>query len=73
MIDTGASNSITPCQSDLIGEIERSHLQSLKQVNDTTLVCGEEKVVRDIADFYGTRRSVITESYFVPSATICLF
>ena len=42
-------------------------------MNGTTPVCGEDKVLWDIEDFYGTRRSVTTESYFVPSATICLF
>ena len=70
VIDTGASNSITPCPGDFIGEIKRSRLQSLKQVNGTTPVCGEGNVVWNIEDFYGTRRSVTTASYFVPSATI---
>ena len=73
VIDTEASNSITPCPVDFIGEIQRSRLQSLKQVNGTTPVCGERNVLWDIADFYRTRRSVTTASYFVPSATIRLF
>ena len=73
VIDTGASNSITPCPADFIGEIQCSRLEFLKQVNGTTPVYGEGKVLWDIEDFYGTRRSVTTESYFVSSTTIRLF
>ena len=43
-------------------------------MNDTTPpVCREGNVLWDIEDFDGTRRSVTTTSYFVLSATICLF
>ena len=73
VIDTGASNSITPCPADFIGELQSSRLQSLKQVNGTTPVYGVGNVLWDIEDFYGTRCSVTTASYFVPSATIRLF
>ena len=73
MIDAGASNSIMPLPRDFIGEIKRSRLQSLKQFNGTTSVCGEGNVVLDIEDFYGTRRSVTTASHFGPSTTIRLF
>ena len=70
VIDTGASNSISPKASDFVGMIEKSDLASLKQVNGTTPVCGEGKVCWKIEDFNGTRRSVTTEAYYVPSATI---
>ena len=73
VIDTGASNSITPTTTDFTGTIRRSSLQSLKQVNGTTPVCGEGEVLWDIEDLYGTRQSVITDAYFVPTATIRLF
>ena len=73
VIDTGASNSITPLPEDFTGVIKRSRLQCLKQTNGTTPVCGEGNVVWDIEDFYGIRRSITTASYFVPSATIRLF
>ena len=73
VIDTGANKSITPLPGDFIGEVKQSCLQSLKQVNGTTPVCGDENVVWDIEDFYGTCRSVTTASFFVPSSTICLF
>ena len=33
VIDTGASNSISPNASDFVGMIQRSDLASLKQVN----------------------------------------
>ena len=72
VIDTGASNSITPCPADFIGKIQHSRLQSLKQMNVTTPVCRGGNVLWVIEDFYGTRRSVANTSYFVPSATICL-
>ena len=73
VIDTGASNSIISCPTEFIEEIKRSNLQSLKQVNGKTPVCKEGKILWDIGTFYGTRRSVTTESYFVPSASISLF
>ena len=56
-----------------MGNKKCSSLQSLKQVNGTTSVYGEGEVLLDIEDFYRTRRSVRTESYYVPSATVCLF
>ena len=51
VIDTGASNSISPNASDFVGVIQKSDLASLKQVNGTTPVCGEGDVSWDITDF----------------------
>ena len=73
MIDTGGCNSITPNSTDLTGEKKRLCLQSLKQVNGTTPVCKEGEVLWDIEDFYETCQSIVTESYYVPNATICFF
>ena len=44
VINTGASNSITPNPSDFLGEIKRSSFPSLKQVNGTTPVYRESDV-----------------------------
>ena len=73
VIDTGASNSISPEPTDFVDTIEKSDLPALKQVNGTTPVCGEGKVCWKIEDFNGTRRSITTQAYYVPSATIRLF
>ena len=73
VIETGTSNSITPNPKDFVWEIQRSNFSSLKQVKGTTPICGEGDVCWDIEDFYGTCRSILTETYYVPSATICLF
>ena len=43
-IDTGASNLITPNASYFDGEIHKSVLSSLKQVNGTTPVCGQGNI-----------------------------
>ena len=56
-----------------MGEIEHSSLPSLKQVNDTPLVCKKGDVNWDIEDFYGIRWSIVTEAYFVSSVTNFLF
>ena len=73
VIDTGASNSISPIGSDFVGFIQKSDLSTLKQVNGTTPVAGQGNVQWNVEDFYGTRRSIITEAYFVPDAQIRLF
>ena len=73
VIDTGASNSISPIGSDFIGEIKKSDLSTLKQVNGATPVAGQGDVQWNIENFYGTRRSIITEAYFVPDVQIRLF
>ena len=73
VIDTGASNSISPIGFDFMGEVKKSGLSTLKQVNGTTPVASQGGVQWNIEDFYGTRRSIITYAYFVPEAQIRLF
>jgi hypothetical protein len=74
VIDTGASNSITPIASDFVdGIINKADLQSLKQVNGTTPVCGQGEVNWDIEDVEGTRQRINTDAYYVPDAGIRLF
>jgi hypothetical protein len=74
VIDTGASNSITPIASDFVdGILNKADLQSLKQVNGTTPVCGQGEVNWDIEDVEGTRRRINTDAYYVPDAGIRLF
>ena len=62
VIDTGLSNSITPCPADFMGGKKRSSIKFLIQVDGTTPVCGEGKFLWDIKRFYETRQSTITES-----------
>jgi hypothetical protein len=73
VIDTGASGSITPIASDFSNGIHKADLQTLKQVNGTTPVCGEGSVHWKIEDMEGIRRTIITDAYYVPDATIRLF
>jgi hypothetical protein len=73
VIDTGASNSITPIASDFINDISKADLQELKQVNGTTPVCGQGLVLWPIEDVDGVRRSITTDAYYVPDAGIRLF
>ena len=73
VIDTGASTSITPIASDFTTDISKADLQELKQVNGTTAVCGQGTVLWPIEDVNGTRRSIITDAYYVPDAGIRLF
>jgi hypothetical protein len=74
VIDTGASNSITPIPTDFVnGIIHKADLQSLTQVNGTTPVCGQGPVQWPIEDVVGTRRTITTDAYYVPDAGIRLF
>ena len=70
VIDTDASNSISPKASDFVGEVKRSDLSSLKQENGTTPIYGEGNIGWNIKDSHGTCRSVISEACFIPSTTI---
>jgi hypothetical protein len=74
VIDTGASNSITPIPSDFVnGIIHKADLQALSQVNGTTPVCGQGPVEWPIEDVDGNRRTITTDAYYVPDAGIRLF
>jgi hypothetical protein len=74
VIDTGASNSITPITSDFVhGIIHKADLQALSQVNGTTPVCGQGLVKWPIEDVDGNRRTITTDAYYVPGAGIRLF
>jgi len=74
VIDTGASGSITPVASDFVGGIiNKADLQSLKQVNGSTPVCGQGPVDWPIEDVYGICRTITTDAYYVPDAGIRLF
>jgi hypothetical protein len=73
VIDTGASGSITPIASDFVNGIHKADLQTLKQVNGTTPVCGQGPVHWKIEDVDGIRRTITTDAYYVPDATIRLF
>jgi hypothetical protein len=74
VIDTGASGSITPVASDFVGGvINKADLQSLKQVNGSTPVCGQGPVDWPVEDVNGVCRTITTDCYYVPDARIRLF
>jgi len=73
VIDTGASGSITPIASDFTNGIHKADLQALTQVNGSTPVCGQGSVEWPIEDVDGTRRTIVTDAYYVPDAGIRLF
>jgi hypothetical protein len=57
----------------LLNGIQKADLQTLKQVNGTTPVCGEGSVHWKIEDVDGIRRTITTNAYYVPDAIIRLF
>ena len=71
VIDTGASCSITPVCSDFIEDLSTPDITSLGSLTSMdTAVVGRERVLWDVEDFHGTRQSITTKSYLVPSGTI---
>ena len=74
IIDTGASNSLTPLSSDFKNNlIQSADLKSLQQVNGSTQVCGAGMLEWEIEDMVGTKAIIETTAYFVPAVSIRLF
>lgn len=73
VIDTGASCSITPTISDFDGCIKTSSVDGLNQLSGRTPVVGEGQITWQIEDVAGTKHSIGTYAYYVPSASIRLF
>lgn len=74
IIDTGASDSLTPLSNDFKNNlIQSADLKSLQQVNGSTQVCGAGMVEWDVEDMVGTKATIETSAYFVPAASIRLF
>ena len=58
----------------LIEELSTPDITTLGRLTSTdTAVVGQGRVMWDVKDFHGTRRSITTKAYLVPSGTIQLF
>ena len=72
-MDTGASISISPVQSDFVSPLSTPAQASLNQVNGTASVEGEGTICWKVEDINGNQCELPTNGYYVPSATVCLF
>ncbi|CAJ1969890.1 unnamed protein product [Cylindrotheca closterium] len=73
VIDTGASVSITPHESDFISKVRPSPLKSINGLQGSCEVVGSGTVEWTVRDVYGSVRRIRTTAYLVPSAQIRLF
>ena len=73
VIDSGASCSLTPNKHDFIGDIRPATIHELCGLSNTTKVLGVGTVEWTIRDVFGAIRTLQTEAYYVPEATIRLF
>jgi hypothetical protein len=69
VIDSG----MTPNCSDFIDELRPAPMNELNGLSLTTAVGGFGTVEWMIRDLFGTTRTICTQAYYVPQATICLF
>jgi hypothetical protein len=73
VIDTGGSKSVTPVIEDFIGELRPADVNDLQGLSTSTSVLGVGTVRWTIRDVFGCTRTIETEAYYVPHATIRLF
>ena len=74
VIDTGASCSVTPVLNDFIKPPGVPDTKSMEGLNgNKTEIRGSGTVTWDIEDVNGSRDTLQTHCYFIPSATIRLF
>ena len=73
VIDSGATLSLTPNRNDFIGPLRPAPMSELNGLSHTTAVEGVGTVEWTIRDLFGTTRTIRTEAYYVPKATIRLF
>ena len=74
IIDTGASDSLTPLAGDFKDNIiHPADLKSLQQVNGSTQVCGAGMDDWEIQGMVRTKATIKTTAYFVLAASIRLF
>ena len=72
VIDTGASISLTANYNDFVGPIHPATITELQGLSHTTKVHGIGKVEWTVRDMFGATRTIKTEAYYVPDATVCL-
>ena len=73
VIDTGASRSLSPRREDFIDESFVPLSSSLEGISEKTAISGKGLVRWKVTDMNGKIGMVITEAYYVPSATIRLY
>ena len=70
IIDTGASQSISPIPTDFDGPIVAPDVSSLNQVNGTAAIAGFGTVAWHVEDYEGTQRCIRTKACYVPEASV---
>jgi hypothetical protein len=73
MIDSRATLSLSPNQSDFITKLWPALTTKLNGLSSTMAVEGFSTVEWTIHDLFGTMQTICTQAYYVPQATICLF
>jgi hypothetical protein len=72
VIDTGASISVTPVITDLLGPLRPCATANLKGLSGTTEVIGEGTVNWLVRDMFGNKRKIRTTAYYILEASICI-
>ena len=73
VIDSGASISLTANYNDFVGPIRPATITELQGLSHTTKVHGVGQVIWTVRDVFGTTRTIKTQAYYIPEATVRLF
>ena len=73
VIDSGASISLTANNNDFVGPIRPATITELQGLSHTTKVHRVGQVIWTVRDVFGTTRTIKTQAYYVPEATVHLF
>ena len=73
VIDSGASISLTANYNDFVGPIRPATITELQGLSHTTKVHRVGKVEWTVRDVFGATRTIKTQAYYVPEATVHLF
>jgi hypothetical protein len=72
VINSGATLSLSPNQSDFITKLEPAPMTELNSLGSTMAIEGFGTVEWTIHDLFGTTWTICTQAYYVPQATIRL-
>ena len=73
VIDSGASISLTANYNNFVGPICPVTITELRGLSHTTKVHGVGKVEWTVRDMFGAMRTIKTQAYYIPDATVRLF
>ena len=73
VLDSGASFSITPFKQDFVTPIQSTSSKKMRGIADSLRIEGVGTVSWPIRDVFGRTRTVSTQAFCVPDATIRLF